>query len=70
MIVFCVGAAFLSLENFELPYLMLLIGAQLPLVLAMAPATVSAASGVAAGTEAGPTLVATGDAGKGGEGLE
>lgn len=32
MIVFCVGGAFLSLENFELPYLMLLIGAQLPVV--------------------------------------
>ena len=44
MIVFCVGAAFLSLENFELPYLMLLIGAQLPLVLATAPAAVPTAA--------------------------
>ena len=33
MLVFCVGSAFLSLENFELPYLMLLLGAQLPVVL-------------------------------------
>jgi probable O-glycosylation ligase (exosortase A-associated) len=32
MVVFCVGAAFLSLENMELPYLLLLLGAQLPLV--------------------------------------
>jgi len=31
--VFCVGGAFLSLEAFELPYLLLLLGAQLPLVL-------------------------------------
>jgi probable O-glycosylation ligase (exosortase A-associated) len=38
MVVFCVGGAFLSLENFELPYLMLLLGAQLPLVLAPASA--------------------------------
>ncbi len=37
MIVFCVGAAFLSLENFELPYLMLLLAAQLPLVIQNAP---------------------------------
>ncbi|MGO9019936.1 MAG: O-antigen ligase family protein [Syntrophobacteraceae bacterium] len=28
--VFCVGAAFLSLETFELPYLLILIGLQLP----------------------------------------
>ncbi len=27
MVIFCVGGAFLSLENFELPYLMLLLGA-------------------------------------------
>jgi probable O-glycosylation ligase (exosortase A-associated) len=32
MVVFCVGGVFLSLENFELPYLLLLIGAQLPVV--------------------------------------
>jgi len=32
MAVFCVGALFLSLEVFELPYLMLLIAAQLPVV--------------------------------------
>jgi probable O-glycosylation ligase (exosortase A-associated) len=31
--VFCVGSLFLSLDVFELPYLMILIGAQLPLVL-------------------------------------
>jgi hypothetical protein len=31
--VFCIGGTFLSLEVFELPYLMLLLGAQLPLVL-------------------------------------
>jgi probable O-glycosylation ligase (exosortase A-associated) len=31
MIVFCVGAVFLSLEVFELPYLLLLLGSQLPL---------------------------------------
>jgi hypothetical protein len=30
--VFCIGGLFLSLEVFELPYLMLLLGAQLPLV--------------------------------------
>jgi probable O-glycosylation ligase (exosortase A-associated) len=39
MVVFCVGAVFLSLESFELPYLMLLLGAQLPLVLRNAPVT-------------------------------
>ncbi len=44
MIVFCVGASFLSLENFELPYLMLLFGAQLPLVLRAAPVTANAPS--------------------------
>ncbi|HVS40425.1 MAG TPA: O-antigen ligase family protein [Gemmataceae bacterium] len=43
MIVFCVGASFLSLENFELPYLMLLLGAQLPLVLRPAPGPVESA---------------------------
>src|SRR6266852_1611846 len=31
MMVFCVGAVFLSLEVFELPYLLLLLGSQLPL---------------------------------------
>jgi probable O-glycosylation ligase (exosortase A-associated) len=31
--VFCVGSLFLSLEVFELPYVLLLMGAQLPLVL-------------------------------------
>ena len=36
--VFCVGGVFLSLEVFELPYLLLLLGAQLPLVLNMAAA--------------------------------
>ncbi len=44
MIVFCVGGAFLSLENFELPYIMLLLGAQLPLVLRAAPVTADAAA--------------------------
>jgi probable O-glycosylation ligase (exosortase A-associated) len=39
MIVFCVGGSFLSLESFELPYLMLLLGAQLPLVLRAQPIT-------------------------------
>jgi probable O-glycosylation ligase (exosortase A-associated) len=38
MIVFCAGAAFLSLETFETPYIMMLIAAQLPLVLRPAPA--------------------------------
>ena len=33
MAVFAVGAIFLSLENFELPYLLLLLGAQLPTVI-------------------------------------
>jgi probable O-glycosylation ligase (exosortase A-associated) len=33
MAVFAFGAIFLSLENFELPYLLLLLGAQLPTVL-------------------------------------
>jgi probable O-glycosylation ligase (exosortase A-associated) len=42
MVVFCVGAAFLSLENFELPYLMILLGAQLPLVLRPVAAPASA----------------------------
>jgi probable O-glycosylation ligase (exosortase A-associated) len=37
MLVFCFGAAFLSLENFETPYIMLLLGAQLPLALRPAP---------------------------------
>lgn len=35
--VFCIGALFLSLETFELPYLLLLLGAQLPLVARPAP---------------------------------
>ena len=30
--VFCFGAIFLSLENFELPYILLLLAAQLPVV--------------------------------------
>ena len=37
--VFVIGGLFLSLEMFELPYLLLLLGAQLPLVLDMTPAT-------------------------------
>jgi O-antigen ligase len=37
MAVFCVGASFLSLELFELPYLLLLLGAQLPVVMAKQP---------------------------------
>jgi probable O-glycosylation ligase (exosortase A-associated) len=37
MAVFCVGASFLSLELFELPYLLLLLGAQLPVVMAKHP---------------------------------
>lgn len=41
MLVFLVGALFLSLELFELPYLLLLLGAQLPVVLASAPAAVA-----------------------------
>lgn len=36
--VFCVGGLFLALEVFELPYLLLLLGAQLPLVLHLKPA--------------------------------
>ena len=43
---FALGRAFLSLENFELPYLMFLLGAQLPLVLE--PLTAPAASTVRA----------------------
>lgn len=54
MIVFCVGAAFLSLENFELPYLMLLLGAQLPLVLKSAPAPAEAADAAPTAAEVGP----------------
>jgi probable O-glycosylation ligase (exosortase A-associated) len=41
MVVFCCGAAFLSLENFETPYIMLLLGAQLPLALRPAPEEVA-----------------------------
>jgi probable O-glycosylation ligase (exosortase A-associated) len=37
MVVFCVGAAFLSLEVFELPYLLILLGLQLSVVPAHAP---------------------------------
>jgi probable O-glycosylation ligase (exosortase A-associated) len=37
MLVFCFGAAFLSMETFETPYIMLLMGAQLPLVLRPPP---------------------------------
>jgi probable O-glycosylation ligase (exosortase A-associated) len=37
MLVFCVGAAFLSLETFETPYIMMLIAAQLPLALLPPP---------------------------------
>jgi len=36
--VFVVGACFLSLELFELPFLLILIGAQLPLMLPLAAA--------------------------------
>jgi probable O-glycosylation ligase (exosortase A-associated) len=36
--VFCVGAAFLSLEVFELPYVLLLVGAELPLLVPPPPA--------------------------------
>jgi probable O-glycosylation ligase (exosortase A-associated) len=43
MAVFCFGAAFLSLENFETPYIMLLIGAQLPLALRPAEAVAESA---------------------------
>lgn len=43
--VFCVGAAFLSLEAFELPYLLLLLGAQLPVLL---PAPAAATQAIAA----------------------
>jgi probable O-glycosylation ligase (exosortase A-associated) len=37
MIVFCVGASFLSLETFETPYILMLLAAQLPLALRPAP---------------------------------
>ena len=37
MLVFCVGAAFLSLETFETPYILMLIGCQLPLALCPVP---------------------------------
>lgn len=43
MVVFCFGALFLSLENFELPYLMLLLAAQLPVVLQPEPAPLESA---------------------------
>jgi probable O-glycosylation ligase (exosortase A-associated) len=43
MAVFCVGASFLSLELFELPYLLLLLGAQLPVIMAKQPETSPAA---------------------------
>ncbi len=35
LVVFCIGGAFLSLEHFELPYLLLLLGAQLGSVLSV-----------------------------------
>lgn len=44
MVVFCIGACFLSLEVFELPYLLLLLGAQLGIVIAPAPANTQAAA--------------------------
>jgi O-antigen ligase len=37
MAVFCFGAAFLSMETFETPYIMMLLGAQLPLALRPPP---------------------------------
>jgi probable O-glycosylation ligase (exosortase A-associated) len=37
MVVFCFGATFLSLETFETPYIMMLLGAQLPLTLLPPP---------------------------------
>jgi probable O-glycosylation ligase (exosortase A-associated) len=40
---FCFGAAFLSLEVFELPYVLLLMGAELPLVALPRPGAASAA---------------------------
>jgi probable O-glycosylation ligase (exosortase A-associated) len=61
MVVFCVGAAFLSLESFELPYLMLLLGAQLPLVLKAVPVAVEEPETdevASSAVEADPTMVA------------
>jgi probable O-glycosylation ligase (exosortase A-associated) len=40
MLVFCFGAAFLSLETVETPYIMMLLGAQLPLALLPPPTPV------------------------------
>ncbi len=60
MAVFCVGATFLSVETFELPYLLLLLGAQLPLALRPAPAPDAVSSGAnvpAGGVEGVPVAV-------------
>lgn len=48
LVVFCVGAAFLSIEIFELPYLLILLGLKLSLVAQEAPAAVTAPSAVPA----------------------
>jgi probable O-glycosylation ligase (exosortase A-associated) len=45
LIVFCIGSLFLSLEVFELPYLILLLGAQLALLVTRQPATAGAVIG-------------------------
>jgi probable O-glycosylation ligase (exosortase A-associated) len=54
MFVFCVGASFLSLEVFELPYLLLLLGCQLPLFL---PSLLDRPAEQNAGTQEGSHLV-------------
>ncbi len=45
LVVFCVGSVFLSLEIFELPYLLILLGLKLSLVAQEAPAAVGAQPG-------------------------
>ncbi len=47
LVVFCVGASFLSLEVFELPYLMILLAAQLGVLVEPEPAEAAAGEGVA-----------------------
>ncbi len=67
MIVFAVGGAFLSLENFELPYIAMLLGAQLVAVCGPAPEDSTEVGAAAA--EPGPYALAAAPPGPGAQGV-
>jgi probable O-glycosylation ligase (exosortase A-associated) len=72
MAVFCFGGLFLSLESFELPWLLLFLGAQLPMVKGVYSPTVEQPIGVdeeaPAAAVGGPVQVGVSDQSAGGEG--